>query len=158
GGRLRRECCRCRSRNQNINPQTNQFGSKRSESVVVAVRPAIFDHYVLRFDISGIFQASAERTQSVGKEFWGIAAEKSDYRHRRLLRSRRKRPHRASPAEKRDELAPSHSITSSASCWRCTGTSRPKALAAVRLIVSSNVVGRCTGRSAGFSPLRMRST
>ena len=53
---------------------------------------------------------------------------------------------------------PTHSITSSASCWRCRETSRPKALAALRLIVSSKVVGRCTGRSAGFSPLRMRST
>ena len=38
------------------------------------------------------------------------------------------------------------------------GTSRPSALAVFRLIINSYLVGACTGRSAGFSPLRMRST
>jgi hypothetical protein len=38
------------------------------------------------------------------------------------------------------------------------GTSRPSALAVLRLIASSYLVGACTGRSEGFSPLRMRST
>jgi hypothetical protein len=38
------------------------------------------------------------------------------------------------------------------------GTSRPSAWAVLRLITSSYLVGACTGRSAGFSPLRMRST
>ena len=37
-------------------------------------------------------------------------------------------------------------------------TSRPSALAVLRLMTSSYLVGACTGRSAGFSPLRMRST
>src|SRR6516164_11547729 len=34
----------------------------------------------------------------------------------------------------------------------------PSALAVFRLITSSYLFGACTGRSAGFSPLRMRST
>jgi MFS family permease len=38
------------------------------------------------------------------------------------------------------------------------GTSRPSALAVLRLIVRLYLVGACTGRSAGFSPVRMRST
>ena len=38
------------------------------------------------------------------------------------------------------------------------GTVRPSALAVLRLITSSYLVGACTGRSAGFSPFRMRST
>ena len=38
------------------------------------------------------------------------------------------------------------------------GMVRPSALAVLRLITSSYLVGACTGRSAGFSPLRMRST
>src|SRR5262249_48009876 len=75
----------------------------------------------------------------------------------RLLRTRRDRPRRRA-AEQRDELAPSHhSITPSARCCRNHGTSRPSALAVLRLTTSSNLVGACTGRSAGFSPLRMRS-
>ena len=36
--------------------------------------------------------------------------------------------------------------------------SRPSAFAVLRLITNSYFVGACTGRSAGFSPLRMRST
>src|SRR6516225_1979831 len=51
-----------------------------------------------------------------------------------------------------------HSITSSARAMSVDGTSRPSALAVLRLITSSYLVGVCTGRSAGFSPLRMRST
>jgi hypothetical protein len=51
-----------------------------------------------------------------------------------------------------------YSITSSASCCKCRGTLRPSAFAVLRLIASSYFTGACTGRSAGFSPLRMRST
>ena len=51
-----------------------------------------------------------------------------------------------------------HSITSSARCWRNQGTSRPSALAVLRLMTSSNLVGSSTGRSAGFAPLRILST
>ena len=51
-----------------------------------------------------------------------------------------------------------YSITSSARASSDGGTSRPSALAVLRLITSSYLVGACTGRSAGFSPLRMRST
>src|SRR5262245_66041940 len=50
-----------------------------------------------------------------------------------------------------------HSITSSARASSVGGTSRPSALAVFRLTTSSYLVGACTGRSAGFSPLRMRS-
>src|SRR5262249_33815030 len=49
-----------------------------------------------------------------------------------------------------------HSITSSARPRSESGTSRPSALAVLRLMISSTLVDCCTGRSAGFSPLRMR--
>src|ERR1700716_5188 len=49
-----------------------------------------------------------------------------------------------------------HSITSSARASNVGGTSRPSALAVLRMITSSYLVGDCTGRAAGFSPLRMR--
>ena len=51
-----------------------------------------------------------------------------------------------------------YSITSSARARSDGGTLRPSALAVLRLMTSSYLVGACTGRSAGFSPLRMRST
>ena len=49
---------------------------------------------------------------------------------------------------------PSYSITSSAPPISDGGTSSPNALAVLRLITVSYLVGACTGRSAGFSPLR----
>src|SRR5262249_14188131 len=66
--------------------------------------------------------------------------------------------HLTCAAEQCDELAPLHSITSSARASSIGGTSRPSALAVLRLMTSSYFVGACTGRSAGFSPFRMRST
>jgi hypothetical protein len=53
----------------------------------------------------------------------------------------------------------SHSIywiTSSAVASSVSGTMRPKALAVSRLMESCTFVTCCTGRSAGFSPLKMR--
>jgi len=49
-----------------------------------------------------------------------------------------------------------HSITSSASASNLSGTSSPSAFAVLRLITNSNFVGCMTGRSAGFSPFRIR--
>jgi hypothetical protein len=51
-----------------------------------------------------------------------------------------------------------HSITSLALANSAGGTVRPSALAVLRLITNSYLVGACTGISPGFSPLRMRST
>jgi hypothetical protein len=49
-----------------------------------------------------------------------------------------------------------HSITSSARPSNGSGTLMPSALAVLRLRISSTFVDCTTGRSAGFSPLRMR--
>src|SRR5262249_37649152 len=81
-----------------------------------------------------------------------------DHRKRTLLRRRRERPRRRRAAEQRDELAPVHSITSSARASTVAGRVRPSAFAVLRLITSSYLVGFCTGKLAGFSPLRMRPT
>jgi hypothetical protein len=51
-----------------------------------------------------------------------------------------------------------YSMTSSARASTDGGIVRPSAFAVLRLITSWSLVGACTGRSAGFSPLRMRST
>src|SRR5262245_3866757 len=61
-------------------------------------------------------------------------------------------------AEQRDELAPAdHSITSSARASRGGGTVRPSALAVVRLMTRSNLVGCSTGISPGFVPRKILS-
>src|SRR5262249_32132200 len=73
----------------------------------------------------------------------------------RLLRARHKRPS-GRAAEQRDELAPLHSITSSARPSSVIGKVRPSVLAVFRLITNTTFVDCITGSSAGFSPLRMR--
>ena len=64
--------------------------------------------------------------------------------------------HRSKPRTRLHGLH--YSITSVARASTVGGTSRPSALEVLRLIAISYLVGACTGRSAGFSPLRMRST
>src|SRR5262245_18348474 len=77
-------------------------------------------------------------------------AEKTDHRHRRLLRARRHRPRRRA-TEERDELAPFHSMTSSARASSVGDTVRPSALAVLRLITSSNGQrGGCNLAFLGF--------
>src|SRR5262249_55376963 len=77
---------------------------------------------------------------------------------RRLLRLCCKRPCRSHASEQADELAPLHSITSSARASSVGGISRPRALAVVRLMTRSNLVGCSTGMSAGFTPRSILST
>lgn len=51
-----------------------------------------------------------------------------------------------------------YSITSSARISNEVGTVRPSALAVFTLIMRTNFVGLCTGRSTGLAPLRILST
>src|SRR5262249_11386676 len=134
----------------------NQLGSELGKAIIL-VRIPQFDGYIASFDIAQVVQALAERCQAIRCR-WSSRAQPSDNRYRWLLRARRERPRSSRAAEQRDELAAFHSITSSASCWRCKGTSRPSALAVFRLTTDSNFVGSCTGRSVGFVPFSILST
>jgi hypothetical protein len=51
-----------------------------------------------------------------------------------------------------------YTITSSARASSVGGTSRPSALAALRLMISSTLVGNSTGKSAGLAPFNILST
>src|SRR5262249_22748098 len=74
-----------------------------------------------------------------------------------LLCARAQRPRRRA-GQKSDKLAALHSITSSARTSKRSGTLRPSALAVLRLSTVWYLTGTCTGRSAGLSPRKMRST
>ena len=72
------------------------------------------------------------------------------------------RPRRCA-AEQRDERTAVHdflvhSITSSARARSVGGTVRPSALAVLRLITNSILVGNSTGRSPGLVPFKILST
>src|SRR5262245_39768364 len=77
----------------------------------------------------------------------------------RLLRLASERPREDAPTHHGDERSPvHHSMTWSARASTDCGIVRPSALAVLRLITNSNLVGRSTGRSAGFIPFRILST
>src|SRR6516162_4829530 len=84
--------------------------------------------------------------------------ENPNHRHRRLLRACCERPRGCRAAEKRDEFAALHSITSSARNKIDVGTDTPIALAVFKLSTNSKLVGCSTGRSDGFAPLRILAT
>src|SRR5262245_13873968 len=107
--------------------------------------------------MAALVQACAEGSNRRVIVSLSRAAEKAEHLHLGLLRARRQRPRRR-PAEQRDELAASHSITSSAATINLSGTARPRALAVFRLSTVSNRVGCTTGRSAGVAPLRILPT
>src|SRR5215470_2744889 len=135
-----------------------QIGCEVGQSVVLVLRPAILDRHILTLDVAGFTNALPECGQIACTISKRRAAEEPDHWHRSLLRARGERPRRRSPAEQRNEFAPFHSITSSAATSRPGGTGRPSAFAVLRLTIVSNLVAACTGRSAGLSPRRMRST
>src|SRR5436190_14739830 len=134
----------------------NQFGCQRRQSIELTTGRAIFNCNIAAFDEAGFLEALCHRADLSSIKV--AATEQADQCHHRLLRPRRERP-RGRRAYSSEELATlHHSITSSARARSVGDTSRPNALAVLRLMTSSYLVGACTGNSPGFSPFRMRST
>src|SRR5262245_26494113 len=131
------------------------------KKVWLARGPSIVDLHIPPVDPTQRLQSFSKRLGARNRD-WVVSSQvhqRADTSHAlALLRPRRDRPCRSRAAEQRDELAPDHSITSSARASIVGGTSWPSAFAVLRLMTSSNLVGACTGRSAGFAPRRMRST
>src|SRR5215475_12841929 len=91
-----------------------QIGCEVGQYIVLVLRPAILDHDILALDVAGFANALPEWGQIACTISKRRAAEESNHRHRGLLRARRERPRDRRAPEQRDELAPFHSITSSA--------------------------------------------
>src|SRR5262249_41684715 len=142
-------CRLCRKRRWRIpgddhgGAAADQFTRQRGQTVVLTLSPTPFDVYVVTFDETGVLQSSDEDGHCAGEGIRGRAAQKPDHPSR-LLRACQRRP-RCRAAEKGDELAPSHSITSSAVASSIGGTERPRALAVLRLIARLNLVGCSIG-------------
>jgi hypothetical protein len=119
----------------------DQVGDDRRQTIVVTVQPMVFDRHASTLDIVGFTEGVAERGRVARHAISRSGVnEPNDWRPC-PLRPRRKRPRRRRAAEQRDELAPLHSTTSSASASSLSGIWRPSALAVLRLMASSNFVG-----------------
>src|SRR5262249_3044240 len=161
--RLFRDVPRGDSPGQNeIDIETDQLGRKRWKQSIIAPRGAILVSDILALAVAELAQRLPECRQHlivVDRPQYPDLRHTTGVFHRRLLRARRERPGDSRAAEKRDEVAASHhSITSSAATRRTGGTVSPSDLAVLRFIAVSNLVPACTGRLAGLSPRRMRST
>src|SRR5262249_43844506 len=103
---------RCKSRSNtgcdNSRYRTvSQIGRESRKATVLGLCPAIFNFHVLAFDIAEFAETGSkcgqERRIGPGKP----AAQKSDHRHRRLLRARRQRPRHRRAAECGQQFPPS---------------------------------------------------
>src|SRR5215470_8251784 len=140
-------------------PQTDQFVCKRAETVGLSFRKSILNGNILPNNVSQVAQPPLEGVSAGYHRGARVDAQKSNRDFVGwLLRVRRERPRRRRAAEQRDELAPFHSITLSARCWKNQGTSMLSALAVLRLITSSNFAGCSTGISPGFPPCKILLT
>src|SRR5262249_17138367 len=143
----------------NVDFALDELGRNLGKPLVASLRPAIFNRDSATFDPAELAQAPHESSDPITQGRSRTGAEEADGGELCwLLRPRRERPRRNRAAEERDELAPLHSITSSARASSVGGMLRRSAFAVARLTMSSTLGGNSTGRSAGFSPLSIRST
>src|SRR5262249_43447320 len=137
---------------QQVGRLPDQLGRVTPVTASVARAPAIVDLQVAA-ELPPALLQRALKGRDLGATLGivgGLVHSHADAPHPlALLRARRKRQSHGR-AEKRDERAPVHSITSSARASSVLGTIRSSALAVFKLISNSYLVGACTGRSAGF--------
>src|SRR6516164_2261329 len=133
---LRRERGRGVANDERYLPTKKVRHQKRQPVSLTLVR-TVLNRDVLALDEACFLEALAERSHALVRN--RSTAEKPDDRHCRLLRVRCERPRRRA-AEQRDEIAPLHSITSSARARKDSGIVRPSFFAALMLTTSSNLV------------------
>jgi hypothetical protein len=85
-------CCRRAIRDDHGHLSADQIGRQCYQAIALIVGPAVFDRDGLAFDIASFLQAVTKPPQTLREPVRRLAVEKSDYRHRRLLRARDERP------------------------------------------------------------------
>src|SRR5215471_14066864 len=98
---------------------SDQVGRECRQPVVLTSSPPIFYRHILADNKSGFFETLTKCNDMVRISVQRPGTEEPDYRHRRLLRARRERPHdcRRRAAEQGDEGAPSHFISLTVLSW-----------------------------------------
>src|SRR5262249_49955711 len=155
GGLLRREQGVGSPRENGVYVEADELVRQFGKSLVAPLSVAVLEANVLTLDIPEIIESlskSVDRRPGLDRQ-----DTDRDYFPSHLLRTCGERPS-SRTADQSNELATFHSITCSALTSSILGITRPRASAVLRLITSSNLVGACTGRSAGSAPRRMRLT
>src|SRR5262249_21106431 len=84
-----------------------EIGGQRRQTLVATLGPAVFDPYITALYIAGFAEALAEGVCELRIFPGRSAVEEPDYRHRRLLRTRRERPRGRRAAECGQQFPPS---------------------------------------------------
>src|SRR5436190_24327010 len=86
----------------------------------MALRKAVFDRYILSFDVAGFAQSLEERGNKRCRRRAGRpGVEDADHRHRLLLRARSERPCDCHAAKYDEQFAPFHQYTPSSQGMAC---------------------------------------
>src|SRR6185436_439888 len=126
-----------------VRTRSDQLVRERGEPVQSAVSQTCFQHEVLPFDVAELTQPLAERLKDAagGREI----AHPEYFAHQLRLRGERRGEEPGDTSNER--AAVHHSITLSARSRSAGGIVSPRALAVLRLMTRSNLVGCSTGRS-----------
>src|SRR5262245_39206528 len=99
----------------------NQISSHSRQSIVLTLRPAVFDRYILALNEACVLQSLAQRDHEVRGVSERGAPQETNNRHSRLLCARSQGPRRRRAAEERDERASPHG----GPCLRLSGRTLP---------------------------------
>src|SRR5262249_16416859 len=121
-------CCRRTSSDQNDRSYAaiHQLSRLLRKSIVLSLRPAVFECDVATLDVAGFSQALLDCFNKARVWSRRHAAEDSDHGYRRVLRARREGPWRRA-AEQCDEIAAphvEHAVSFPAIRWPGMTTSR----------------------------------
>src|SRR5262249_43332429 len=120
-----------------VRSERDQLHREFAKAISIACGPAIIDPHIAAVGPAQLLQSLHERHEA-GLTYRMVFGERHEYTDTpdlRLLRARGERP-RGRAAEQRDELAPLHSITSSARPSNGSGKVRPSVFAVLRLITN----------------------
>src|SRR5262249_45448314 len=142
-----------------VDVQPNELGCDGWKQVGLSVRGAVLHDEIAPLDIAQLRERAFQRSDVRGHPFLRHHAEVADAVHASRLLCRSGEGGRKHSRDGPKEHAPVHySTTWSARARSDCGIVSPSALAVLRLITRSNLVGCSIGSSLGRDPRRMRST
>ena len=119
----------------------DEVEANERQPIIAALRPTILDPRILSLNVAGFLQPLAECSRLKCDQVGGTKMKESRSPASPAAARAPRAATRRRAAEQADEVAPPHSITSSATASSIGGMVRPSALAVFRLIARVNLVG-----------------
>jgi hypothetical protein len=137
----------------------DEIGGQRGQPIIVALREAVFDRYVLSVDVAGFAQPVEEGGQKMsGSNEGRAAAEEADHRYRLLLPANCPRTHYAG-RQQQQQLPASHSSTAPASqgIWRVLPAGRRVRPSLMRFFEDLTAHEQHSARRLGPQPFAVKA-